>query len=55
MQMKEVDFLGDPKLISDSQLKQLNQNLLKNPSINEIYCNFMIEYEALGHMKKNTI
>ena len=44
--------LGDTFFTAQRQLNQLWRRLSKNEDMKKLYCDFMSEYEALGHMEK---
>lgn len=49
---EEIGFLGESRSLAERRLRQLNQRLSNNTMMQELYRDFMQEYEKLGHMER---
>ncbi|XP_035215273.1 uncharacterized protein LOC118188865 [Stegodyphus dumicola] len=50
--LRQDVHLGDSSLLATQRLNNLWKRLDKTPDMSRMYCEFMSEYEPLGHMQK---
>lgn len=47
-----IGHLGDSRCIAERRFMSLERRFATNPELKRLYCEFMEEYAAMGHMKK---
>ncbi|GFY64937.1 integrase catalytic domain-containing protein [Trichonephila inaurata madagascariensis] len=52
VQNEELPTLGNSLILAQKRLNQTIKKLDRNPYMHKLYCEFLEEYESLGHMQR---